>query len=387
MRKNNSVVETRNINETGLLKSAIFLAAMPENEAEVVLEQFDREIAELVRRRMAYLKDVPEDLEEKILTEFTDLAGPDLQRQEKKIKRGLSRQKRQKVSHELEFDGENFNHNATRAVGYAPATPSASEVRKRKKQLERQAMSSAARNEPSHTQEAAFQSLHKQQAEQLVTALTCERAQTIGVVLAHLPEELAREVLLLLPPQQQTEVVQRMVALDQTSPEVLCAIEETVLKRLRRAFPLSNDSKPGASVVKKLLASKQGDQIIENLAKENKVLADQLAGELPAFQKLLDLPNATLKTICERAGVETVAMALLGTDIGFAKYFLQSLPKRDAKAIKHAMNNTSTFRLRDVDQAKDTLRKLGRRYFKQRDEQVKHIEKIVPKRGMNNLFA
>ena len=76
-----------------------------------------------------------------------------------------------------------------------------------------------------------FRFLHETDAESLGDLLRWEHPQTIAVVLSHLPPSQGMEVLVHFPDSLQNQILQRMITLEQTNPDVVRNIEEE-LKRL-----------------------------------------------------------------------------------------------------------------------------------------------------------
>src|SRR5439155_15666280 len=92
-----------------------------------------------------------------------------------------------------------------------------------------------------------FRFLHETEFESLAPFLKREHPQTIAVVISHLPPDRSGEMLAQLPPALQTDVIRRLVDLDETDPRVLAEVErgleswlsEQVRHRRRRAAGLA----------------------------------------------------------------------------------------------------------------------------------------------------
>ena len=89
--------------------------------------------------------------------------------------------------------------------------------------------------------EQPFQFMRRMEGKQLISFLSDEHPQTIALVLAHLPAELASSVLTSLRSSLQGEVAQRIATMGRTSPEITRRIE-VILHRRMSALVQSSDT-------------------------------------------------------------------------------------------------------------------------------------------------
>src|SRR5204862_776256 len=76
-----------------------------------------------------------------------------------------------------------------------------------------------------------FAFLQRAESENLLTFIQDEHPQTIALILAHLPAQKAREIIVGLPSQKQVEVVKRVANMEQTNPEVVKEVERGLERR------------------------------------------------------------------------------------------------------------------------------------------------------------
>src|SRR3712207_3463343 len=82
-------------------------------------------------------------------------------------------------------------------------------------------------------EQSPFEFLRGSPPEQIFAFLRNEHPQTIALVLAHLPtNDLAANVLQLLPPDQQADVAIRVALMGQTSPDVVREVGRVMEERL-----------------------------------------------------------------------------------------------------------------------------------------------------------
>ncbi|HIA20271.1 MAG TPA: hypothetical protein EYN70_12795, partial [Planctomycetaceae bacterium] len=85
---------------------------------------------------------------------------------------------------------------------------------------------------PAGEPEPPFLFLHNTETETLTDLLRWEHPQTIAVVLTHLPANQGMDVLVHFPDQLQSQIVQRMISLEQTNPAIVRKVEQ----ELERVF-------------------------------------------------------------------------------------------------------------------------------------------------------
>jgi flagellar motor switch protein FliG len=122
-----------------------------------------------------------------------------------------------------------------------------------------------------------FGFLRNIESSQFLQLLDGERPQTVALVLSHLPPSQAAEVLSQFIPSRQVEIVRRLVALENTDPELLFEIEQTIEARWLRLSALE-PKRIGAETAAKIFAAcdcRTANVILDNLAAYDKPLAEQ----------------------------------------------------------------------------------------------------------------
>ena len=84
----------------------------------------------------------------------------------------------------------------------------------------------------SEKEDGSFEFLSEAQCEGLADVLQWERPQTVALVLSRMSPERAGKVLVQFTPDMQTDVVRRLVDLEETDPEILQEVEHELQNRL-----------------------------------------------------------------------------------------------------------------------------------------------------------
>lgn len=165
-----------------LRKAAVFIASLPKRQAEELLVRLTPDEAAAIVDEMASLGDITPGEQDAILREFADIEDEPVQR--------LYSPRYQY----LRVDKPHPLHEASDA--------------------------------------SPFEFLFSLDAEELELLLADEQPQTLALVLANLPAQLAAETLATMPPEQQTSVIGRIASMDRPSEDVVYTVAEAIRRRM-----------------------------------------------------------------------------------------------------------------------------------------------------------
>ncbi|HEY2882378.1 MAG TPA: FliG C-terminal domain-containing protein [Pirellulales bacterium] len=207
-----------------------------------------------------------------------------------------------------------------------------------------------------------FRFLQDVEVDLLVPLLEREHPQAIALVLSHVPPEQAGHVLARLPAATQTDVVRRLVDLEETDPQVLREVELAVEAALMKQQPGRRRVAGMAAVSAILNASDRTArrQILNNLATHDRPLAHKLMPSPPpprqfTFVEVCQLPPAPLVRVVRAAGLQTVVLAMAGAAAGVVDDLLDQLEPHEADRISNRLTNLGPVRLIDIDRAQEDL--------------------------------
>ena len=126
---------------------------------------------------------------------------------------------------------------------------------------------------PVTEREPPFLFLHDAENETLTELLRWEHPQTIAVVLSHLPPNQGMEVLVHFPDQLQSQILQRMVSLEQTNPKVVRNVEQELERVFSAKIHATQESATGLLAVQAIL--KQADahhrqHLLKNMSSQDR---------------------------------------------------------------------------------------------------------------------
>ena len=298
------------IEQDGLRKVAIVISCLDREGADLLLAQMAEKDAQLVRQAIFELDTIDPKEQRQVLDEFLR-AGTKAGRAEEADSRVLFSRVRQ---------------------AEAPSRGS--------------------------SRERLFESLGEMAPEGLAGILAAERPQTIALVLSHLPPELSGKVLLQFPAQVQPEIFRRLVDLEETDPEILSAIEESLRTRLSQTFALPRRRVAGLSAVEGIFNAADrstGSQLYRNLSSHDRELAAQLQPERLEFDDLERIDYADLQELLDAIESGLLSLALVGASPTLIHRVSAALPAARAAALRHEMNHPAPTRLSDVEAARQRI--------------------------------
>ncbi len=314
----------------GLRKAAVLVSSLDQAAADAVLDCLTPEQANEVRRIVVDLGDVDRREQRRVLDEFSRVgpllpgkSPPGIELDDRFARRPAMRPQR-------ESDDEPATAAAPGGAGFA---------------------SVSGRGEP-------FRFLRDAEVDKLVRVLAGERPQTIALVLSHLPPQQAGSVLARLQPALQNVVVHRLVDLEETNPEILREVEQALQSRLSEQVQMQRRRVAGLAAVTGILQASEGRtgmQILDNLARHDRALAERLGPRPLAFADLADADAGVLSAVVRSIDANVLATALIGAAADVQERFCGLLPQSEAEKMRKQIESPGPIRLRDVEEARRRL--------------------------------
>jgi flagellar motor switch protein FliG len=306
----------------GIRKAAILVACLDRSAADAVLEQLGPEQAQRVRQAVVVLDDIPDNEQQRVVDEFFRL-GPRLSPEQ---------------SLGVELGG--------RLASFKRSAPTAGK-----------AASSGMQSPP-------FVRLREAEDEKLARLLAGERPQTIALVLSHLSARQAGGVLAHLQPNLQTEVVRRLVDLEETDPAILLEVEQALESRLSRQVPMQRRRVAGLQAMDGILQASESEvrlQILDNLAAHDEALAQRLGPPPMEFDDLAELDDAALAAVFRAVEPQWIMPALLGAPPEISDRVLNILPRNQAESLRRKLEQPGPIRLSDMETARQNIADIAAR--------------------------
>lgn len=215
-----------------------------------------------------------------------------------------------------------------------------------------------------------FGFLHETADERLGKLLLGERAQTIALVISHLPSDRASRVLAPLTPAMQVEVLQRLVELDEADPMTLREVERSLQSRVRELIQQQRRRSAGLAAVARILECADGStrkSLVGNLLKHDRRMSQQLQLTRPhlQFDDLLSLDRSSLAAVLGATPTEVLVLALAAAEPDAVEKCLSLLPADRTRLVQKSLKNLGPTRLADMEQAQQELVRIARQLEEQ----------------------
>jgi flagellar motor switch protein FliG len=237
-----------------------------------------------------------------------------------------------------------------------------------------------------------FEFLEHARVESLVPYLAREHAQTVAVVLSYLAPARAALVLAALPEKIQADAIERLSILGSTDPATLEVLERELADWVARQQATRVRPTQRTETVAAILAAADQPargEILANLLKHNRDLANQLAPSRPVVQiqsppiapSMIEVPvvpavmhppqpepaapslprihiddlarfdPAALAAVLQSVDAEVLTLALVGASDSLVERITSQMPRKVAKAFRQRLYCVGPTRLRDVEAA------------------------------------
>lgn len=191
-----------------------------------------------------------------------------------------------------------------------------------------------------------------------------EHPQIAAVVLSFLKPDTAANVLQLLPPEQQDDIVYRLATLGPISSDAIETIEYLLANqgagtRGGASTPCGGTS--DAAAIMNSFNKKDGQRIIRALAKRDKDVARMIEDEMFIFADLIGLDPKDLGTLMRSIDNEALVPALKGAEEELRNKVFACMSSRAAQAIQDEMEERGPIPMSDVIEAQKTIVAAARR--------------------------
>lgn len=205
-------------------------------------------------------------------------------------------------------------------------------------------------------------------ASEIAAIIEAEHPQVIAIVLAHLDPPVAADVLSLLPPQFQEDVVYRVATLGPVSSEALEDLE-IMLSSGTPVTKKGNTSQRGgtseAAAIMNNVRKDMEQRIIKALTKRDKIIGQTIEEEMFIFDNLIDLDDKNMGALLRGIDTELLVVALKGANEMLKAKMLSCMSQRAAQSITDEMEERGPMRLAEVVDAQKKVVAEARRLAEQ----------------------
>ena len=175
-----------------------------------------------------------------------------------------------------------------------------------------------------------------------------EHPQTIALILVHIQEQRAAEILALLPPDLQTEVVTRIANMTTVSPEVISQIEAALQAKSSSNERVSTGGVKDAAEILNRVDSDVEKRILESISQADSDLAEEISDLMFTYDDVVMITDAGIQKLVQEVNESDLIMALRASTDIIKNKFLNNMSERKRETIQDDLDNLPPVRLKDA---------------------------------------
>ena len=306
------------MNEEGLRKAAVLIMSLPTKDAASILAKLPIRHIEAVSMRIAQMDSIAGDEQEKVIADFflskasaLDSSGGGLERAKELIRQALGK------------DAADLIGNLQQTIESMP-----------------------------------FGFVKKVDSQTLLSFITEEHAQTIALIMSHLPAAYGAELLAGLPAEKQLDVIRRISSMGRTSPEAVAELERGLELRLSSMVNQQQSSSGGVESVAEILNVSERSverNIMETLATEDPELMDEIRRLMFVFEDIGKLSDRDVQALLKNVETAQWAMALKGSSQALQEKVLRNMSTRAADNLREEMDFLGSVRVSEVESGQQKI--------------------------------
>jgi flagellar motor switch protein FliG len=214
------------------------------------------------------------------------------------------------------------------------------------------------------TRSRALDALRWMDARTIAAVCEAEHPQIAALIMAHLEPPIAADVLQLLPPERQPDIIYRVARLETVTSEAIEELEQILVREATRIASAPAPVRGGASEAAKIMTNTKGgtdQRIIRSLNKVDRALAQKIEEEMFVFDDLARLDAKNLGTLLQNVPGEVLAPALKGADPALREKMFGCMSSRAADTVRDEIEEKGPLRLADVLEAQKEVLSIARR--------------------------
>lgn len=191
-----------------------------------------------------------------------------------------------------------------------------------------------------------------------------EHPQIVALIVSYLDYGLAADVLGLLPPDLQPEVVRRIATLETVQPDAVRELERVMQQKFQANTTLRASQIGGVKAAAKIMnftKTAMEQRIMKDIKKEDKDLMQSIQDNMFVFDNLVMSDDRSLQTLLRSIDTEILVLSLKGADEVLREKLFGCMSTRAAGNIKDEMEALGPVRLTDVQEAQKQIISVARK--------------------------
>jgi flagellar motor switch protein FliG len=184
-----------------------------------------------------------------------------------------------------------------------------------------------------------------------------EHPQTIAMILAYLPTDVAAEILSGLPDDKKGDIAIRIARLGQVPKEIVRQVDETLRNEMRQ-IGSSGEAVGGVQALVDILNNldrASEDIILETIEEEHTEMATEIRGMMFVFEDLTKVDDRGMREILKKVENQQLVLAMKTASEEMKQKILGNLSSRASEMLMEDLEVMGPVRLTEVEEAQQAI--------------------------------
>jgi flagellar motor switch protein FliG len=217
-------------------------------------------------------------------------------------------------------------------------------------------------------EEIPFKNVQTLDAKVLAGFIKNEHPQTIAIILAHLSQDKAGQVMAQLAEAMQFEVLNRIARMETVPQELIREVDQVLEEELLSVGKSTGQILGGIQVAAEILNNcdkRTEDNILQALEDHDPEMAEKVRKLMFVFEDLVAVPDTGIREILKEVRNEELTLALKTASEELKKKVFKNLSQRAAQMLEEDLSIMGPTRLSDVEAAQQNIINVARRLEKE----------------------
>jgi flagellar motor switch protein FliG len=313
------------MSEDGVMKSAILMLAVGEDEAAEVMKYLTPKEVQKLGTAMATLRGVEREKVSSVIEEFLNLA---------------------EKSSDFGLDSDEYIRSVlNKALGEDKAANLLNRILSSK-------------------DASGIESLKWMDSLTVAEFIKNEHPQIIATILVHLESDQAAEVISHFTDRLRQDVMLRIATLDGVKPVALKELNDVMAKVLAGNEGVKKQKMGGIKVAAEIMNYMNGETesvVMDGLKNYDAEIADKIMGEMFVFDDIIDIDDKGIQVMLREVQSETLIVALKGTTAEMRDKIFKNMSSRAAEMMREDLESKGPVKLSEVEAQQKQILQVVRR--------------------------
>ncbi|HUU40604.1 MAG TPA: flagellar motor switch protein FliG [Desulfatiglandales bacterium] len=202
-----------------------------------------------------------------------------------------------------------------------------------------------------------FSDLAYMPSETLLNLIKGEHPQTVALIISHLPQEKAAEIINILPEETKLDIALRIVKMGQVQDELIRELDESMKKDISGVGIVSRrfDGVEKLAEILNEVDNATEELILSYIEKEDSEIAEKVRQKMFVFEDLMLTEDRSFREILQNVDNQVVTKALKTASEEMKQKIFNNLSERASEMLKEDMEVMGPVRLKEVEEAQQTM--------------------------------